>query len=651
MSYIELTSSFSDAFIDGTLQILSFSDYSMEPVYSFLEEEEIDYYHKRVKIKFLLPTSSNASLNLLDDPFTSDEFDLGRIYEYQNSKLLLPILPENVNLGTPSNQPRLSVETVYNRQALSDEGDTLFYNKETTKRNIVFSPIYPMVGSPESNVDTLPLYNSINLALTEEGHLSGKMKEIAQYGYKMATFEKFMIINGLYETTIGNIQEDEASTLEYVIKNFDFPIPQDMFYLDSDQELDLSFDLLEQLTLKGIRRSLSKAAFHYDEILQAPQTEIEYLFFKIEKWTNSEPLGEPSEIYLIPATDGNKTLIDAQITEGIQYYYRITAYYASTIMRYFFNDFVRNGSFGECMANVFPVVRMDNVVVFEGRVLNIPPPPLKPHVSFHNSSISKNDIKIYMELQKGSQIEPLTSFRSNTNVIGNNYILEEGQVQYRYTPQPASFEVFRISQKPSSYEDFSNSLIGQFSNTNMTSNMIVKDKIKSNKKYYYTFRTFNNGGSRSNPTAVYEVELIVDSDESKILVNVVDFNPTDEGTIYEEVNFRSLLDISVSDMQLGYDLSNITDGEPVGSFIGNAILGAELGETGVGAVEHKIWGRKFKFRVRSQDSGKIIDFNIKVNLDRVTSEVETEIFTEDYSPGGGGYQPMNPTQGPFDTDI
>jgi hypothetical protein len=38
-----------------------------------------------------------------------------------------------------------------------------------------------------------------------------------------------------------------------------------------------------------------------------------------------------------------------------------------------------------------------------------------------------------------------------------------------------------------------------------------------------------------------------------------------------------------------------------------------------------IWGRKFKFRVRSNDSGKIIDFNVKVNLIKEESEEDFSV--------------------------
>ena len=42
----------------------------------------------------------------------------------------------------------------------------------------------------------------------------------------------------------------------------------------------------------------------------------------------------------------------------------------------------------------------------------------------------------------------------------------------------------------------------------------------------------------------------------------------------------------------------------------------------IGTAEHKIWGRKFKLRVKSNDTGKVIDFNIKFNLIKNKSEAD-----------------------------
>ena len=106
------------------------------------------------------------------------------------------------------------------------------------------------------------------------------------------------------------------------------------------------------------------------------------------------------------------------------------------------------------------------------------------------------------------------------------------------------FEVYRMSEPPKSYVDFADHFIGQFENSKMMENMVVLDGIRQNKKYYYIFRTINRYGSFSNPSPVYEVELIKDADSSRVLVNsylIKDETDEEEESKSYNINLRSLL--------------------------------------------------------------------------------------------------------------
>lgn len=54
------------------------------------------------------------------------------------------------------------------------------------------------------------------------------------------------------------------------------------------------------------------------------------------------------------------------------------------------------------------------------------------------------------------------------------------------------------------------------SNTNASTGEFV-DYISSNKKYYYTFRMVDVHGHVSNPTEIYEIELV--NDEGSVYLN------------------------------------------------------------------------------------------------------------------------------------
>ncbi len=53
--------------------------------------------------------------------------------------------------------------------------------------------------------------------------------------------------------------------------------------------------------------------------------------------------------------------------------------------------------------------------------------------------------------------------------------------------------------------------------------MHLNDKNTPNKKYYYTFKTIDYHGNISNPSPVYEVEIVDDNGASYFLMNTVNF--------------------------------------------------------------------------------------------------------------------------------
>ena len=143
--------------------------------------------------------------------------------------------------------------------------------------------------------------------------------------------------------------------------------------------------------------------------------------------------------------------------------------------------------------------------------------------------------------------------------------------------------------------------------------MVITDYIIPNQKYYYAFRTKSQFDMVSNPSSVYEVELLKDADESKIVFNTIQFD--DEHSYYalneekKSKNFKSLFQIFPSYHQTNFEIGHLKDeNQLVSSFKGTeeSII--------IGSAEHKIWGRKFKIRIKSNDSGKVIDFNVKFDL-------------------------------------
>ena len=169
----------------------------------------------------------------------------------------------------------------------------------------------------------------------------------------------------------------------------------------------------------------------------------------------------------------------------------------------------------------------------------------------------------------------------------------------------ALFELYRIDHHPKLYSDFSGNKIADVRHSSPAISAIFKDKVKMGKEYYYTFRAINSHGLVSNPTPIYKVILNRDADESFLLVEAVELKV--EQTTQSNLMFQKLLQLLPSTLQTIYDLQPLRNEDP-------STLRGRLDSISLGIAEESIWGKNFKFRITSTDTGKKLDLNIRVKL-------------------------------------
>ena len=127
------------------------------------------------------------------------------------------------------------------------------------------------------------------------------------------------------------------------------------------------------------------------------------------------------------------------------------------------------------------------------------------------------------------------------------------------------------------------------------------------------FRKKNVKGLVSNPTVVYEVELIQDADDSRISVEEYEFP---KPIIQKPTRaFKSLFQIYPTGQQTWFSL----DQAPL---FGKNSLKGTIDDLKLGVADKSVWGRKFKIRVKSTTSGKIIDYNITFKLTKNKTEAD-----------------------------
>jgi len=174
------------------------------------------------------------------------------------------------------------------------------------------------------------------------------------------------------------------------------------------------------------------------------------------------------------------------------------------------------------------------------------------------------------------------------------------------------FQVFKIDKKPTSYKDFKG-----------TARLVEKDSFiekikKSNKKYYYTFRTIDRHGYISNPSPVYRVELVDNSPEEApatvrsgkpgraayIEVTQVDFEPEIVKLETGGRKVRKYIQIKPAIAQ--QLVEQVIDAED-----------DEKSEVILGHLEKKMWNKQYKMIIRSKKTGKQINvyFEFKQDLE------------------------------------
>ena len=134
------------------------------------------------------------------------------------------------------------------------------------------------------------------------------------------------------------------------------------------------------------------------------------------------------------------------------------------------------------------------------------------------------------------------------------------------------------------------------------------DDIEPGKKYYYTFRTMNYRNQYSNPTAIYEVELI--SDAGFVRANIKEYMPPISTSKKPFKKAARYLEIKAAELQsLPFQETSQADGlanSRTGFFTSRKSLVYQGGDNGVTT-------NKFIVRVTSRDTGRKIDLVIDVN--------------------------------------
>ena len=430
-------------------------------------------------------------------------------------------------------------------------------------------------------------------------------------------------------------------------------------------------NIFRLLTVKArVARFVNSRARSYRQILTGTPAKSEVLGFTIEKYA-IDFRGDKSYVNSFHILSNNdrdvERFIDSQVKYGKVYEYKINRIVAIVGNRYAYvipgpeqqskdegkdkydstNKNKPNKDFTQkfAVANV-PFLKVMSIPSTSKRVAVSDRPPIYPNADFVPFKNVKNKVLINLSSNTGEFLSPPTILEADDNIQFyqvaasqglpgvqdltledasalnfslNDSLSESEMIRFRSDDPATTFEIFRLEEYPKSYQDFVGNKI--LKKRTKADNYAFLDNIEPNKKYYYIFRVEDVHGHVSNPTHIYEIQLISLNEAVRLSVKVVE--PEDLATKKKNLkqstdDLRIFLSIKPN---VNQRILNIPES---GNF--TDLAAAEDQNSVFGQQEFdKLWGKKFKLRIKSKNTGKEIDidfkFKAKVKLNEENKKV------------------------------
>jgi len=412
-------------------------------------------------------------------------------------------------------------------------------------------------------------------------------------------------------STEGDTAEFNQLAMEQMIVLDDSTIEQ----LHLVEPQNKFFKSLMGVVFMGKLKQIIKKRFRtFDDMMVGKSNYSETTLYRIEKRKldgNGNPIGEIIQNYWIPNLSDQDVIniVDTQIKYNNHYVYTIYAYQMAVETSYNYSGAGATNDIAAFVVNQIPKIVLVEQKVFEDKHLIMDSPPCAPDMQIVpyfgddrrlliNLNGSVDDYMMQPILIDADDVARISEVRTAQKVLP--------PLPIRYNSDDSIgdggfFEIFRISYHPKSWSDFANSTVDRVA-INATSGHTLKASSAStitylfpNQKYYYICRVVDAHDHVSNPTAIYEVELV--NDKGKIFLNkrVVDFIPREPKSASKPM--RRLVEIKAA---LGQTFADLYDEAETAFDVKNIKLGDDVSP----------WGKKFKFRFISKKTGKKIDFNM-----------------------------------------
>lgn len=394
------------------------------------------------------------------------------------------------------------------------------------------------------------------------------------------------------------------------------------------EECSAFANTLKSLILSGKIGNIVNENFRsYQEMIEGKEAYNETIIYQITKTPIGDGAGQ--QTIFIPNTQELDLLqyIDTQVKYDTEYRYDIYAHqlivgtqytYETTGARSFTaatNEYNTNFT-----VTYQPSLQIAQIPIFTQSARILDNAPVFPNVEIIPFKGVNNRLLINLDGNTGDyELQPII-ISEDDSIFAEKFRKDRGleptdPITFKSDDTVSQFEIYRLDEPPQSYTDFNNQLLAIVSTPDATSTSFI-DAIEPNTKYYYTFRSIDIHGNRSNPTDVFMVELV--QFEGMIFFNqsVYEFGSETFDNVKVTRDFRRYIKINPNLIQ---SLINYDD-------LGEIKSAYEASTVNLGRAEESVWKKRFKMRITSKNSGKKFDINLscKVNFTKDNSEPFTQ---------------------------
>jgi len=248
-------------------------------------------------------------------------------------------------------------------------------------------------------------------------------------------------------------------------------------------------------------------------------------------------------------------------------------------------------------------------------------PPMPPDLVFVPYVGVNNRLLLLFNSTAGEMTaKPVVLQQNDVSFILDEYMAQHGitldpsalaspdlkKLQYRSDDPVRRYELFRIrgDLPPTGYGSFENSSVGGIIEARVgpdkySTAAAYVDTISPNQKYYYCARAVDIHENLSNPTYIYEVEIVDNRGQMYLTSRAINLKAAKYN--YKKIGKRFLAIEPIGEQTI-YD-----SGLNVPTVIG---INEEPTPNLLGAMADAVWDKKFKIRVTSKKTGRKIDLNV-----------------------------------------